>query len=120
MCPLDHFYSMHELKKEVPTAMDGELELFQEITDTVMLSSDLREVEIDPINIIKRSLRQIAEKLVQEGLTTSNFTVEKAVSVTRDVAAPIYVKKLIEKYPPYILEEMKKVQIKKTSDKFGL
>jgi hypothetical protein len=117
---MGHFFNMHDLKKEIPSAMDGELELFQEITDTVMLSHNLEDVELDAIAILRKSIRQIAEKLVQEGLTTKNFTIEKAIKVTRDVAAPIYVKKLIETATSHILIEMKSVQIKNTSTKFGL
>ena len=116
----DSYFHISDLRKEFTkngkvTAMDGELELFQEIVDKVM--SDPINAEIDPAEVVKKSLSQIAGKLLAEGLNPVNFTVPKAIGATRDVAAPAYVRRLIETFPEQIVKEMKKMTI---NNKFGL
>ena len=119
-----HYHELHDLRKEFTdktgkvTAMDGELELFQELVDRIM--DDPNSGKINTEEVVIKSIKQVAAKLVNDGLTTYTFTIPKAIQMTKDVAAPIYVSKLIKQRTDDILEYMRIYQIHVVAKKFGI
>jgi hypothetical protein len=56
---------------------------------------------------LQRRISNIAGKLINEGLTSSTYTKAKAKQLTKNVAAPVYVRKMIDSFSPEIVKEMK-------------
>jgi len=59
---------------------------------------------------VKKSIRKIAGKLIAEGLKSKDFTKAKAKKLTKDVVAPVYVHKMIDRYSKEIKESMQKME----------
>ena len=57
---------------------------------------------------LKKHIDRIAAKLLNEGLTGSSYTKEKAKKATKGVVAPVFVHKMIDGFSP----EIKKAMIK--------
>lgn len=55
---------------------------------------------------LKRHITNIAAKLLSEGLTPSSYTKAKAKEKTKNVAAPVFVRKMIDSFSPEIKKEM--------------
>lgn len=91
-----------------------ENELFEEIFHHVM--KDVPS-HLTPSEIHLQQIKLVAGKLIAESLNPHDYTPEKAIEMTRDVAAPLYVERLIQRHSPLILKEMKKLYI---DTKFGL
>jgi len=56
---------------------------------------------------IQRGIKAISGRLLAEGLTFSTYTKAKAKAKTKDAAAPVYVRGMIDAFSPEIKSEMK-------------
>lgn len=61
---------------------------------------------------LKPTFQKIAAKLLSHGLTPSGYTKEKAKKICSDVAAPVYVRKMIDSFSPEIKKEMAEMKRK--------
>jgi len=58
----------------------------------------------------KDKIKQIAGKLLSEGLTPSTYTKQKAKNATKNVVVRKFVHKMIDMFSPEIKAEMKKMK----------